>query len=236
MKLNVKKLIGFNIKAKDGEFGKVHDFYFDDRNYVIRYLVADTSPWLPDRLVLISPVAITKVDLESLSIEVNLDREQVVNSPPISHDMPVSRSKELELLQYYGWPDYWQPMEVNLPETAVLITRFMAEKRAHKKDQKESPTNPYLRSTLEILGYKIKAKRGSAGSVFDYLTEESDWVIRYFVIKTGFWGRKVLLATNWIEDIDWAQQHFKVNIARKLIRNSERFDYADLPFSKNEKQ
>jgi hypothetical protein len=224
MELNVNKLIGFSIKATDGEFGIVHDFYFDDRSWIVRYFVADTTPWLPDRLVLVSPVDIESVDMKRQSISINLNREQVVNSPAISQDMPVSRYKELELIQHYGWPDYWQPMEVNLPESAVLITKWIAQKKAHQEGQEESPGNPWLRSTKEISGYKIRAKKSTAGRVIDYLVEIDNWIIRHFVVRTNIWGRKVLLAPEWIENIDWAQRLFHVNISRKLIKNAERYN------------
>jgi hypothetical protein len=223
MEMNVNKLIGFSIKATDGEFGNVHDFYFDDRIWIVRYFVANTTPWLPERLVLVSPAAIENIDWEKHSISINLNREQVVNSPAISQDMPVSRYKELELIQYYGWPDYWQPMEVNLPESAVLITKWMAQKKVHHEGEEESPGNPWLRSTKEIRGYKIKPKRGYAGRIVDYLIENENWIIRHFVVKTNIWGRKALLAPAWIENIDWAQRQFHVNIAPKLIKNAERY-------------
>jgi sporulation protein YlmC with PRC-barrel domain len=52
---NIKDLIGFRIAAKDGEIGKVKDFYFDDETWTIRYLIVKTGDWLSTREVLISP-------------------------------------------------------------------------------------------------------------------------------------------------------------------------------------
>jgi len=51
-------MVGYRIAAEDGEVGKVRDFYFDDQEWTMRYLVADTGKWLPGRLVLISPVSL----------------------------------------------------------------------------------------------------------------------------------------------------------------------------------
>ena len=36
---NINHSIGFAIRATDGELGKVAEFYFDDVNWAIRYLV-----------------------------------------------------------------------------------------------------------------------------------------------------------------------------------------------------
>jgi hypothetical protein len=222
---NARKLTGYTINATDGAFGKVDDFYFNERFWLIRYLVAGTEGWLPNRLVLISPFVITKVDLENQSLAVNLNREQVINSPPISYDMPVSRAKEIELLQYYGWPDFWQPLEVNLAKSAVLLTKWTDKESTYKKNPNERVYNPYLRSTHEIFGYKIRAKRGYAGHIDDYLIDIRDWSIQYFIVKTNLWGRKVLLAPNWIDKVDWAHRRIRVQLARKLIKNAEVFHY-----------
>ena len=43
--------------ASDGDIGAVKDFYFDDQNRAVRYVVADTGKWLAGRQVLISPQA-----------------------------------------------------------------------------------------------------------------------------------------------------------------------------------
>ena len=43
---NVKELRGFAIHATDGMIGEVDDFYFDDEDWAIRYLVVDTDNWL----------------------------------------------------------------------------------------------------------------------------------------------------------------------------------------------
>jgi hypothetical protein len=44
---SVKQLYGDKLGATDGEIGRVKDFYFDDQNWAVRYLVADTGSWLP---------------------------------------------------------------------------------------------------------------------------------------------------------------------------------------------
>ncbi|BFL84682.1 hypothetical protein LFREDSHE_31320 [Shewanella baltica] len=34
------------IHASDGDIGQTKDFYFDDKHWVIRYLVVETGSWL----------------------------------------------------------------------------------------------------------------------------------------------------------------------------------------------
>ena len=40
---NVKDLRGYAIRATDGVIGRVDDFYFDDEDWGVRYLVVDTG-------------------------------------------------------------------------------------------------------------------------------------------------------------------------------------------------
>jgi PRC-barrel domain len=103
-----KDILGFTLGAKDGEIGRVKDFYFDDQSWTVRYLVADTGKWLPQRKVLISPFAVKGFrDAESV-VDVSLTRTQIKGSPSIDADAPVSRQFEQEYYKYYGWPLYWQ--------------------------------------------------------------------------------------------------------------------------------
>jgi hypothetical protein len=60
-------LTGYRLDSLDGEIGKVKEFYFDDRYWTIRYLVADTGNWLMGRQVLISPHPLLVVNKEEES-------------------------------------------------------------------------------------------------------------------------------------------------------------------------
>jgi hypothetical protein len=57
MSRSIGQLYGDKLGASDGEAGHVKDFYFDDKNWVVRYVVADTGSWLAGRQVLLSPLA-----------------------------------------------------------------------------------------------------------------------------------------------------------------------------------
>lgn len=103
---NVKTLNGYKLHSLDGEIGKVKEFYYDDKHWAIRYLVADTGNWLKDRQVLISPYALVSVNKEEQSIAVNLTKKQIEESPSLNSDKPVSRQFEEEYYGHYGWPMY----------------------------------------------------------------------------------------------------------------------------------
>jgi hypothetical protein len=44
-------LKGVKLNSQYGEIGQVLEFYFDDRDWAIRYLVAETGTWLHGRQV-----------------------------------------------------------------------------------------------------------------------------------------------------------------------------------------
>jgi sporulation protein YlmC with PRC-barrel domain len=77
MERNINNLIGYSIEATDGEIGKVDDFYFDDETWTIRYMIVKTGNWSFGRKVLISVMALTKLDFKAGLILVNLTQEQV---------------------------------------------------------------------------------------------------------------------------------------------------------------
>ena len=104
---NVKDLRGYAIRATDGVIGKVDDFYFDDEDWGIRYLVVDTGSWLSRRKVLISPIAVGHAGWMARRLPVALTRTQVEHSPDIDTRKPVSRQHEAEYFRYYGYPYYW---------------------------------------------------------------------------------------------------------------------------------
>jgi hypothetical protein len=81
MLYTAKTLQGYKLDSLDGEIGRVKEFYFDDRHWTIRYLVADTGNWLTGRQVLISPYALNNVIKGEKDLSVALTKKQIENSP-----------------------------------------------------------------------------------------------------------------------------------------------------------
>jgi uncharacterized protein YrrD len=225
---STNEMIGYRLLATDGEMGKVHDFYFDDVSWTVRYLVVDTGKWLPGRKVLISPVALDKPDWEYQTLPVNLTTKKIEESPPIETDEPVSRQKQIRIHAYYGWPVYWPyvggyggtPAAVAVPEKEVQNE----PEEAMEEDLAEG--DPHLRSVREIHGYHIGASDGEVGHVEDFIVDASNWVIRYMVVDTRNWlpGRKVLLAPEWADSIVWEEKKVFVGMSRETIKASPEYD------------
>jgi PRC-barrel domain len=80
MLLSLRQLYGKKLGAPDGDIGHVKDFYFNDQQWAIRYVVADTGSWLSGRLVLIPPHAFGNLRQDADCLLVNLTRQSNVNN------------------------------------------------------------------------------------------------------------------------------------------------------------
>src|ERR1039457_902669 len=172
-----KTLKGYKLDSLDGEIGKVKEFYFDDRHWAIRYLVADTGNWLTGRQVFISPYALVAVIKEERSIVIDLTKKQIEDSPSLESDKPVSQQFEEAYYGYYGWPMYWDGpyMWGYYPD----IVRDSEKWR--ESAQGEKAWDSHLRSTHEVSGYNIQAADGEIGHVEDFIIDDAAWAIRYLI-------------------------------------------------------
>ena len=75
MLYSARTLKGYALHSHDGAIGSVREFYFDDKFWTVRYLVADTGGWLTGRKVLLSPFSIHSVDPVKKQIPVGLTKK-----------------------------------------------------------------------------------------------------------------------------------------------------------------
>lgn len=226
---SLNALKGYHIAATDGEVGKVHDFFFDDEFWIVRYLVVDTGHWLPGRKVLLTPGVLHRPEWRGLVVRVNLTREQVQDSPDIDTDKPVSRQQELELHRHYGWPYYW-PYPGIMPGFVAPVPPPDAEEGRGSAEGKDK-RDPHLRSVREVTGYHVQASDGEIGHVEDFIADDESWTVRYLVVATRNWlpGRSVLVSPYWVASaISWAERKVNIIMTRENIRNSPLFDPAGL--------
>jgi hypothetical protein len=226
--LSIKQLYGDKLRASDGEIGHVKDFYFDDKQWVVRYVVVDTGSWLVDRLVLIAPHAFGGLDRPKDFLLVNLTRQQVENSPPIGSHKPVSRQYEEEYYRYYGWPSYWMgegvwglsafPVIPPPPSPLPIEASAAGENARHFDD-------PHLRSTHAVTGYYLQTGEETIGHVTDFLMDDKSWAICNLVVETGTWfsGKEILILPSHIERISYEDSKVFVKLTREDIRQAPEF-------------
>jgi uncharacterized protein YrrD len=216
-----KTLKGYTLHALDGEIGRVKDFYFDDRHWTVRYLVAETGNWLTGRQVLISPHALGAVSNEEQQITVELTKKQIEDSPSLDSDKPVSRQFEEAYYEHYGWPTYWGgPF---MWGSYRHIVRDREQSREPNRDEKA--WDPHLRSAHDVSGHHIQAVDGEIGHVEDFILDDETWAIRYLIINTRNWwaDHLVLVSPQWIERVSWSESRVYVNLPRETIKQSPEY-------------
>jgi len=216
-----KTLQGYKLGALDGEIGKVKHFYFDDRHWTVRYLVADTGDWLTDRQVLISPYAMVAVDEGGRMIATSLTKKQIEASPPLDTHKPVSRQYEEAYHGHYGWPVYWYGPYMWGPYHDPLIDRE-GRKRVI---QDMKGWDAHLRSAHAVSGHHVQAKDGEIGHVEDFVMDDRNWAIRYLIIGTRNWwpGKQVLVSPQWIDEISWSESKVFINLSRETIQRAPEY-------------
>jgi len=207
-------LTGYRLDGLDGEIGELRDFYFDDRKWAIRYLVADTGDWLTGRQVLLSPCALAAVIHKAHAIAINLTQQQIEDSPELRCNMPVSRQTEEAYHGYFGWPKYWADpyMRRSCPnpvhEGTTSETALLGDQAGDLQ----------LHNTAAVSGYEIQAGDGDIGNVEDFIIDDVAWAIRYLIVDTRNWwpGKKVLVAPQWIERVSWNNAKVFVDLPSEL--------------------
>lgn len=222
---SIKQLYGDKLGASDGDIGHVKDFYFDDQNWAIRYLVADTGTWLPGRQVLISPYSLGRLDQAEKILRVNLTRKQIEDSPSIDLHKPVSRQYEAEYYRYYGWPYYWEGSGLwglsGFPILELPTKPLPSEKSIAIGPQLER-ADAHLRSAQAVNGYHFRTGDGIIGYVCDFMMDAGSWAIGQLVIKTGhrFSGQELLIPTKDVDRISYDESTVFATLTGAAAANS----------------
>lgn len=229
MILSINELRHYDIAAKDGALGDVHDLFFDDHAWQVRYVVVDTGNWLPGRRVLVSPEAVDAVDAVDGKVALSLSKQELRESPGVADDAPVSRQNEIALADHFRWPRYWE----EFPSGAGMLPLIPHLQRQPGEAVPTPPTeeqaiprgDPNLRSAVEVEGYHVAARDGDIGHIDDFLIDDSDWSLRFLVVDTRNWlpGRKVLVAPAWTRGIDWSDEKLMVDADKETIRKAPEY-------------
>ena len=178
-------MLDYHIAAADGESGRVQDFLFDDESWIVDYLVIDTARSPEKHEVLITPFAAGVPNWETKRVPVLLTCEQILASPPVTSDMPVSRQRRAGL---------------------------------------KSPGS-HLRSMREVLGYTIHTADGEAGSLEDFIIEDTLWGMHHAIIALGQpLQRSVIASPTSIRSISWAGKAAWMNLTSQDLQQKPKFD------------
>ncbi|MFT5468272.1 MAG: hypothetical protein ACI8UO_003381 [Verrucomicrobiales bacterium] len=101
---SANKVMGYQVKALNGDVGTVADCVVETKPWQIRYFVVDTGKWLPGRKVLLSPSWEQFIRWEDKSVSYDLTRDRIENSPKFDPHTLVNVDYDGVLHDYYGVP------------------------------------------------------------------------------------------------------------------------------------
>lgn len=237
---SLEEFRNYVLDCADGEMGRVYDYLVDDLSWTVRYLVADTRKWLPGRRVLLSPLALRKGDWSRRRLPVALTRDQVKDSPHLDEHAPVSRQHELDLFAHYGWPAYvgnggaWTlGMLPYAYQRAALADESSeggdsddAPERQAPEQRAETELGGKLRSMRELQSYTFALADTEIGHLEDLIADDA-WIVRYLVADLRRWlpgGRKVLVAPQWVHDVDWGGSRIALELSEEQLRQCPDYD------------
>ena len=195
MLYEAKTLKGYKLHSLDGQAGKVKEFYFDDHQWKIRFLVAETGNWLIGKQVLISEDALGAVNKEEQYININLTSKQIEDSPSLESARQT-------------YPN--------------LIIEQMDMSESY---QGKAPWDPQIRSTYDSSGSKIDAMDGELGSIDDFIIDDKTWEIRYLIVNAKNWwpDKKILVTPKWSERVNWAESNMFINLPRETFKRAKEY-------------
>ncbi|MBO1895753.1 MAG: PRC-barrel domain-containing protein [Shewanella sp.] len=243
-------LQNLSIHASDGDIGLTKDFYFDDKHWVIRYLVVETGSWLSSKKILLSPISIKEFNQEQKTLAVTISREQVKNSPDIDSEKPVSRQHEVDHMEYYGYSQYWGNTGIwgSEPSPNMMAPGYYSV--APKPDNLDNPemsadveaalsrdNDHHLRSSHAVAGYHLDAIDGELGHLQGMLIDIDTWAIRYLIINTSNWwlGHLVLIAPKSIKEVSWPTSKIYVDMTQQQVKDAPTYD-PSVPFDLEHEQ
>lgn len=236
----IENLRSYKIQATDGEIGQVDDFYFDDKDWTIRYLVVDIGHWLKGQKVLLAPETLEPPVGVSNQLPVKLTKREVEDSPTIDAHKPYIHQAVAGETSAGGWPPIGRLGGGLFDEQGIgmrpdsLVETIRAKQQQAKTSPSPAHEDPHLRSVTEVLGYHIQARDGEIGHVEDFIVHEDTWTIHYMLVDTRNWlpGKKVVVSPSWIETINWDEAKVRVDLSRDTIQNSPEYNPTVLTGSK----
>jgi sporulation protein YlmC with PRC-barrel domain len=227
----ISSLKKYHLAASDGHIGHIKDVYFDSHEWTVRYLAVKTRAWLVGKEVLIPAKALGLINAEDESIRVNLSLEKIKGAPDSETSPPVSRHENVAFHSYYGFSPGVAPwVALHTPTSAgSLISPAMPLagealiSAGGAADAEGGDVNP--RSAHDVTGHTIHCSDEEIGRVGDFLVDDGDWAIRYFIVDTSVWfGNEVVVPTMAIREVSWDRRTVYLSIPRERVKNAPRYD------------
>lgn len=215
MYYSAHRIIGYTMHALDGRMGRVADVLFSDEDWSVRFLVVEL---VQGRRVLVAAPLLGAMNIAERTIDVHLDARHIEESPNMGMEPLATLQDEARLYSHYGWPSYWNGFDND--GVFGKASNWLPHPEELGIDRQQSA--PGLRSTLEMLGYRVEARDGTVGRLSDLVVDDETWSVRYLIVHTRAWlqGRHVLVMPDWIHAIHPEETEVVTDHSGDDVRNS----------------
>jgi hypothetical protein len=215
----------YAIKAKDGEVGSISNLLYQESDWTIRWVVADTGDWLSGKRVLLPVSALGALDPEAQQLSVNLTMAQIEGSPDIDGSDPLSQEIDLLTCTHYNLRSARADTlrrEDERKHDSVLPDRGLQIARSASTNPEGGQDGIQARSLSAITGNALEATDGEIGHSEDFLIDPAHWQVRYLVVHTSSWwpGEKRLISPQSIDWIDWARSIIHLDVTCQKVKDS----------------
>jgi uncharacterized protein YrrD len=205
-----KEFHGTPISAVDGELGSVHDFYFDDRTWKIRYLVVSVGNQPLPRHMFISPFALATFEGKRLTLQLTQEEARKClgeSTGRMSVEQMRNRTEQL-LYEGYGWGE---------TRSAVVFP----EGCLNSFECKES--GRHFHSCRITSGYTVSTMDGN-GKMEDLLFDDRDWSVRFLLINTDRDEGTRVSPTSLVDSIGRETESLQLGCRQRRLLECARFN------------
>jgi hypothetical protein len=220
MYTRVKNLCRMAVYSREGRIGRVSQVLFDDESWAIRHIVVTLDDALGWRQILVDPSCVADIDQRSGQVRLYIPTSQAVCCPDADSDMPVSRQKARDTSLSTSYCLYANEIPAFFP-TAIPSALFEQETDG-EPGAGNQPADVHLRSSREVLRYRLRGRDRRFGHIKDFIFSERDWMIRQIEVsvRDGLFSRRIRLSPVWVVDVNWADREVSVDLPAKAIRDA----------------
>jgi hypothetical protein len=194
------------IVTTDGLRRPIRNVLFDDRSWLIRFLIVDAGAFFGKRLVVVPVTACDVPDWTQNSIAVNMNADQLLNCPDADSVRPVSRQQQIAWNRHFGWPEN-DPTWFSSSSRDIPGMEFPVG----------GEDDPHLRRALDLISYQIWGSGGPLGSLEGFFLKDASWHIEYLLVRAGGWEcREKAVPTQCVASISWGQRRVVLDTAAEV--------------------
>jgi len=235
MMVSYKQLRGFSIKTKDGTAGHVKDFYFDDDNWQIRYIV-DENGVGAHRETLVDREWIKEADPGEKQLELTATRQQLDLKRKLDETNVLAKDMPKRSTAQAAWELLFKQLfPASFPDSLSGETRMPmpAPWMLEVGPSLEKPVpQSNLQSAFDVIGYRVSTNDGKLGYVEDFIVDSKNWTVSFLVINVarGLDGKRILVSTEWVDWVSWKQHRISISADKETLRACPNF-MLDMPLN-----